>query len=223
MKTELLRVTQKLDVIEEDSETLEKDLYFSRIEDIGDRVMRIAPPFRRGFYLPPRPGRKIVVRVVADKVPYVFETTLLRYVSDQIPLWEVARPEKFEKIQMRENVRLDISLKVMLEPLNEGDDESKELRTITKDVSVGGALVALHRAVSIGDKYKIKLVFSSQLLLEAECEVVRLIPPMPPQEKYFVGVRFKEKDIDENLKKKIIQFIFCKQAEIRQKEKTWFG
>ena len=222
MKTELLRVTQKLDIIEENPETLEQELYFSRIEDVGERVLRIAPPFRRGFYLPPRPGRKIVARVVSDKIPYMFETTLARYIPDQIPLWEINRPEKFRKIQMRENVRLDIALKVTMAPL-EDDDETKILRALTKDVSVGGALFAVQHAIEIGERYMIKIVFSPQLILEAECEVVRLIPPTPPQDRYFAGVRFKEKDIDESLKKKIIQFIFLKQAELRQKEKTWFG
>ena len=54
-------------------------------------------------------------------------------------------------------------------------------------------------------------------------EVVRLIPPHPPQEKYFAGIKFKDKEIDDKLQKRIIQFIFFKQAEKRQKEKEWFG
>jgi c-di-GMP-binding flagellar brake protein YcgR len=222
MKVELLQVTQKLDVIETNQETQEQEIYFSRVEDIGTKSIMIAPPFRRGFYLPPWPGRTITVRVVAEKVPYLFESSLIRYVSDQIPLWEVTKPEQFRKIQMRENVRLDIGLKATLTPLYD-EDEGKIIKTVTKDVSAGGGLIVLPRALQVGDKYKVSIALSPEFILEAEGQVVRVLPPNPPQEKYFAGVKFKEKDIDETLKKKILRFIFLKQAEKRQKEKEWFG
>lgn len=222
MKAELLRVTQKLDVIETDPETQEQDIYFSRIEDISNNSMMITPPFRRGFYLPPRPGRIIVARVVIEKVPYVFDSSLIRYVAERIPLWEIAKPTKFVKKQMRENVRLDIALSVTLTPLY-NEDESKVIKTLTKDISAGGALIGWTKALQIGDKYKVVITLLPDFKLELEAEVVRIIPPHPPQEKYFIGVKFKEKDIDEPLKKKIIQYIFFKQAEKRQKEKEWFG
>lgn len=222
MKPELLRVTQKLDVIETDPDTAAQDVYFSRIEDVSTQTIMITPPFRKGFYLPPRPERKIAARVVADKVPYFFETTLLRYVSDQLPLWELVKPTSFLKMQLRENVRLDISLKATLAPLDELD-ETKFIKTVTKDLSAGGAMVVLAKAIPIGEKFIVSIVISQDWTLTAEAEVVRLIPPHPPQEKYFAGLKFKEKDIDDKLQKRLIQFIFFKQAEKRQKEKEWFG
>jgi c-di-GMP-binding flagellar brake protein YcgR len=222
MKPELLRVTQKIDVIETDSETAAQDVYFSRIEDVGAQTIMITPPFRKGFYLPPRPGRKIAARVVADKVPYFFETTLLRYVPDQLPLWELVKPVNFRKMQLRDNVRLDIGLRVTLAPLDELD-ETKFIKTMTKDISAGGAMVVLAKAATIGEKFIVAITISPDWTLTAEAEVVRLMPPVPPQEKYFAGLRFKEKDIDDKLHKRLIQFIFFKQAEKRQKEKEWFG
>ena len=222
MKPELLRVTQKIDVIETDPETAEQDVYFSRIEDVGKQTIMITPPFRKGFYLPPRPGRKIAARVVAEKVPYFFETTLLRYVPDQLPLWELVKPVNFVKMQLRENVRLDISLKVTLAPLDELD-ETNFIKTTTKDFSAGGLMVMLAKSVPLGSKFIATVTITPEWTLTAEAEVVRLMPPQPPQEKYFAGLKFKDKDIDDKLHKRIIQFIFFKQAEKRQKEKEWFG
>ncbi len=222
MKPELLRVTQKLDVIETDPETAEPDIYFSRIEDVGKETIMITPPFRKGFYLPPRPGRRVAARVVAEKVPYFFETTLVRYVPDQLPMWELVKPTNFRKMQLRENVRLDISLKATLAPLDELD-ETISIKTVTKDLSAGGAMVVLAKAIPIGAKFIVSIVISPDWTLTAEGEVVRLLPPQPPLEKYFAGIKFKEKDIDDKLQKRLIQFIFFKQAEKRQKEKEWFG
>lgn len=222
MKPELLRVTQKLEVIETDPETAEQDIYFSRIEDVGKETIMITPPFRKGFYLPPRPGRKVAARVVAEKVPYFFETSLIRYVPEQLPMWELVKPTSFRKMQLRENVRLDISLKATLAPLDELD-ESKFIKTVTKDISAGGAMVVLAKAIPIGETFIVSIVISPEWTLTARGEVVRLIPPHPPQEKYFAGIKFKDKEIDDKLQKRIIQFIFFKQAEKRQKEKEWFG
>lgn len=222
MKPELLRVTQKLEVIETDPETAEQDIYFSRIEDVGKETIMITPPFRKGFYLPPRPGRKVAARVVAEKVPYFFETSLIRYVPEQLPMWELVKPTSFRKMQLRENVRLDISLKATLAPLDELD-ESKFIKTVTKDISAGGAMIVLAKAIPIGENFIVSIVISPEWTLTARGEVVRLIPPHPPQEKYFAGIKFKDKEIDDKLQKRIIQFIFFKQAEKRQKEKEWFG
>ena len=222
MKPELLRVTQKLDVIETDPETGAQDIYFSRIEDVGKETIMITPPFRKGFYLPPRPGRRVAARVVAEKVPYFFETSLIRYVPEQLPMWELVKPTSFRKMQLRENVRLDISLKATLAPLDELD-ESKFIKTVTKDISAGGAMVVLAKAIPIGENVIVSIVISPEWTLTARGEVVRLIPPHPPQEKYFAGIKFKDKEIDDKLQKRIIQFIFFKQAEKRQKEKEWFG
>ena len=222
MKPELLRVTQKLEVIETDPETAEQDIYFSRIEDVGKETIMITPPFRKGFYLPPRPGRKVAARVVAEKVPYFFETSLIRYVPEQLPMWELVKPTSFRKMQLREIVRLDIRLKATLAPLDELD-ESKFIKTVTKDISAGGAMIVLAKAIPIGENFIVSIVISPEWTLTARGEVVRLIPPHPPQEKYFAGIKFKDKEIDDKLQKRIIQFIFFKQAEKRQKEKEWFG
>ena len=123
MRQDILRVTQKLDIIEEDPETLKKEIYFSRIEDVGEDFVLVTPPFRKGFYLPPRVGRMIAGRVVSNKIPYLFKANLLRYRSEQIPLWEISMPSSFSKSQLRENVRLEVSLSVTLEPVPGGEEK----------------------------------------------------------------------------------------------------
>jgi c-di-GMP-binding flagellar brake protein YcgR len=220
MKPDIFRVTQKLDVIEEDLETLQKEIFFSRIEDIGENTLLITPPFRRGFYLPPRIGRTIAARVVSDKVPYLFEATLLRYISEQIPLWEVSKPSNYHKIQLREDVRLDISLKVSLE-IMESEDENKIIRTLTRDLSAGGMQVVLPKELPIGTKVKVNVILCTDFTFEIQGTIVRLMPPLPPMNKYFAGIKFVK--VDAATKKKIIRYIFGKQAEIRMKEKEWFS
>ncbi len=217
--TEILRVTQKIDVIEENWESMEREVFFSRIEDIGEESIFITPPFRKGFYLPPRPGRIISARVVSDKVPYLFSATLLRYRSEPLPLWEMSKPSSFRKAQLREDVRLEISLPISLEILND-EPETKVIRTLTRDISAGGVQVVLVKPLPVGTKVGISVAIGDDFVLEMQGKVVRLNPPLPPLDKYFAGIKFNE--MDETTKKKVIRYIFGKQAELRMKEKEWF-
>jgi c-di-GMP-binding flagellar brake protein YcgR len=220
MKTEILRVTQKLDVIDADPENPQKDVFFSRVEDVGEDNLFIMPPFRKGAFLPPLIGRVVIARVVSDKVPYLFEATLLRYMTEQIPLWEVTKPLIFNKIQLREDVRLEIGLKVSLEVLKSGD-ERKIIQTLTKDLSASGMQVVLPKALSVGTIVRINVILGSEFLFATHGTIIRLVPPMPPVDKYFAGIKFSE--VDEPTKKKIIRYIFGKQTEMRMKERELFS
>ncbi len=220
MSTDLLQVTQKIDIIEENMETLAKDVFFSRVEDVGDNSIFITPPFRKGFYLPYRVGRIIVARVISSKVPYLFESTLLRYLSEQIPLWEIAKPISFNKIQLREDVRLDINIKVNLEILETGDAK-KVFQTLTRDLSASGMKVVLPKELPVGTIVKINVTLGPDFMFETHGTIIHLMSPMPPLDKYFAGIKYME--VDAATKKKIIAYIFCKQAEMRRKEKEWFS
>ena len=61
---------------------------------------------------------------------------------------------------------------------------------------------------------------SPDFVLETQGTIIRLMPPMPPLDKYFAGIQFGE--LEPATKQKIIRFIFSKQAELRMKEKEWF-
>jgi len=220
MKKEILQVTQKIDIVETDRNSQQQDVFFSRIEDIREASVLITPPFRKGLSLPPRIGRVISARVVSDKVPYLFEATLLSYISDQLPLWEVSKPSDYHKIQLRSDVRLEISLKADLELL-ELTDEKKIIKTLTKDLSAGGLQVVLPELLPVGTMVKINVTLLKDFVFESKGTILRLAQPLPPLDKYCAGIKFME--VDAATKKKIISYIFSKQAEKRMKEKEWFG
>lgn len=219
MKKDILRVTQKIDIVEEDFNTLKKEVYFSRVEDLRADSLLITPPFRKGFYLPPRTGRILTARVVFEKVPYLFESSLLRYISEQIPLWELSLPQNIKKIQMREDVRLDLGLPMMLTLQNDPED-GKTLKALLKDLSAGGMQIVLPRLFPVGTKLKLSVQLGDDFIFEPKGTIVRLTPPLPPLDKYLAGIRFDE--VDAATKQKIIRYIFGKQAEMRMKEKKWF-
>ena len=214
----ILRIAQKLDVIEEDLEKQEKRIYFSRVEDLREESVLILPPFQKGFTMPPRIGRVITAKVVSDRVPYLFEASLLSFISDQLPLWEISMPSRVRKIQMRENVRLSIILNAKLELLDPGR-EGTVINTLTKDISGGGMQVVLPVNLALGAKMKVSLPLLPDFTLETTGEIVRLLPPVTESEKLAAGIKFL--NLDHRVQNQIVKFIFAKECENRQKEKEW--
>mgnify|MGYP003605579440 CR=1 FL=1 len=215
---ELFHVAQKLDVIEENFETGRRNTYFSRIEDVREHSLLILPPFHKGFSLVPRIGRVITAKVVSERVPYLFDASLLSFISDQIPLWEISRPEQVTKVQLRENVRLGIVLNVSLELLDP-ERGGKVIKTLTRDISAGGIQVVLPESLPVGTKLRVYLPLPDCLVIDVEGIISRLIPPATDAERLSAGIRFAK--LDERIENQVIRFIFAKEAEIRQKEKVW--
>ncbi len=212
-------VTQKIDIIVEDPDTRQRQIYSSRVEDIGPGSMTIAAPYRRGFFLPPWPGRKLSVRVAADNCAFLFNTILLRTVEDPIPLWIISPPADLKKIQMRAHVRLHDVLDVKLELLEDTGDNTI-LTTLTKDISAGGIRVALSKPLTAGTKVKITLPLPGVCTLETMGEVIRDIPPEEPGDRHAAAIEFK--DIKERERGEIVKYIFKKQVERRKKEQELF-
>jgi c-di-GMP-binding flagellar brake protein YcgR len=214
----VFRIGQKLDVVEINPETQEQFVYLSRIEDVTENSLFITPPFRRGFYLPPHMGREITGRVTGDGCAHVFQAKLLANLIATPQMWEISMPTRYERIQLREYVRLDIALNTKLVFDNE-QKETKEITALTKDISSGGMRVMLLEKLPLGQLLEIALIFDSLWTLVVQGKVVRVVPPQLKHEKYGIGVQFLE--ISEKTKNRILRFIFSKQAERRQKEKKF--
>jgi len=209
---------QKVDIIEENPETNEKSTYFSRIEDIGLKSIFIAPPYRKGFYLPPKVGKIITMWITAESCAYLFSVELLGYPSAPVPFWEVALPINVKKIQRRQYVRFDIALDVKIEIEDKPGDP---IIALTKNVSAGGVQIVLQEPLPEDSRVKVILPLTSEATVVAKGEVIRIVFPQAPYEKITTAIKFSE--IEERARDLIIKYIFRKQAERRQKERTLFN
>jgi c-di-GMP-binding flagellar brake protein YcgR len=216
---DIFRITQSIEVLEEDQETGKRELYFSRIEDMSEESLFITPPFRRGFYLPPRQGRKIVARLPADTCSYLFEAVLLAYHSSSLPLWEISLPSTIKRVQMREFVRLDIALEIKIEFTDASGSEQSRV-SMSKNISAGGVQVVLLGPLPEKTKLNMTFSLSPQDQLQVEGELVRIIPPDQVGDKTCVAIKFGK--IEEKARQQIIKFIFQEQLERRKKERELF-
>ena len=216
---DIFRVTQKMEVIEYSSETQERHIFFSRVEDVGQNSIFISPPYRKGIYLPLYIGRTINARVVSEQCAYLFEASLLGSHSDQLPLWEISLPTNIRRIQMRDHVRLDTVLDLTLELTGEAY-EGKTIATLTKDISAGGLQAVVPEPLAPDIKVKVTLSLAPGITAEAEGEIIRVMLPDSPRDVFAAAIKFTQ--IDEKTRSQIIKYIFKKQTERRKKEQDLF-
>ncbi len=216
---EHIYITQKVEVIEEDFNTGHREVYYSRIEDIKGGKIMITAPYRKGFYLPPRVGRKLTLKVPGDGCAYVFEAELQRIEKQIISLWEIGVTSEAKRIQVREFVRVKIALNVRIEVV-EGPDRGKKFTSLTRDFSAGGMRVVLPFALFEKSRVNILLLMPHHSAIAVKGRVLRIIPPETEDDKMSGVIEFL--DVDERVRRHIIRFLFHKQAERRKKEKELF-
>lgn len=217
MDINIFPTLEKIDIIRNDVETQQQIIYSSFIESIGEQSMLIAPPFLDDVNMESHIGDIISVRVTTEECAYFFEATLLGYHWDVVSLWEISLPIHIQREQMRDYVRVKINLEVKLEFLNE-QCQRTVITTVTKDFSAGGLQVVMPMAPPADSKVMVILSMADSKNLKVKGEFVRIKYPKTAAQKHFASIKFCE--LDHKMISKIVKYLFDKQIERRQKERT---
>lgn len=181
--------------------------------------MFILSPFKERTQMQANIGDIINARVTAENCAYFFDAILLGYRWDNVPLWEISLPVNIQRTQLREYVRVKICLEVTLEFLDECC-QRKVVKTLTKDFSAGGLQVVMPVAPPADSKVMVMLSLADQTILKVRGEFVRIKYPKTTAQKHFASIRFCE--LNEKMTNKIVKYIFDKEIERRQKDRTLF-
>ena len=212
---------QKVSILMDESATGQKKILFqSRIEDIDDKYMTIAAPYRQKFFLPPHIGSMYTGRIAAQGCAYVFTVELLEYIDQPIQLWRTTFPSDIKRVQLRNFVRIDIILDVILEPVLK-ESHSGPIVTVTKDISASGIRVLMASPLPEKTILNISLPLEGGTIVHAVGQVMRIIPPEEEYHKYEMAISFTQ--IDEKIRGQIIKYIFRKQIERKKKEAAIFS
>ena len=102
---ENLKIGQRVEFYVEGDETR----YASRIEDMTDDTLEVAMPMtRQGVPVIPKDNEKLYGVAVGNQCRFRFFTVFkgTGQKDDRIPVWYVSKPEKMERFQNREFVRV---------------------------------------------------------------------------------------------------------------------
>lgn len=209
----IFKINQRLDIMLTKSYA---EQYSSRIEDIGTEHMVIAMPMSKGFPILLRPGNKFYGKILLAEAVYLFTSTFLDKRMQPLPIWIISKPEDVQKIQQRAFVRVDATLPVQVEILPENEqDPAQQLEVATRDISGGGLKIICKQPMLANTKLLLTINVPEAGLIQTAAEVMRVERPQPDRELYWVGVKFV--DMNEQIRSKIIRFVFKRQMEQRKK------
>ncbi|MCX7779289.1 MAG: PilZ domain-containing protein [Negativicutes bacterium] len=215
----LLKPNQKLEIMIARNGFVET--YKSRVEEIAATGMVLAMPMRQGYPIILSSGELFQGKFILDGTAYQFDCRYLEKKQRPLPVWLTSLPMNISKIQQRNFVRIDAVLDATLlipedtDARAASDNDSVQIKTITKDISGGGALVILKHPLPPGRLLSLSLTIPDAGVISAKSEVVRSEQPKSDQEVYWVALKFL--DISEKQRSLIIKHIFKLQLERRKK------
>lgn len=203
-----LRVNLQMTVRRRD-ESIE---YPTRVEDLDERQFKVAVPTEAGN-IPV--GSIVCLEFANEGGAFSFVSRVLGYEQTPVPVMVLQKPDKMERMQRRDYVRLEANITIDYSMLfTAAGDNGKRVRTQAKDISGGGLLFRAPGRLPLGTRLDVVLILDGTSI-HTVGEVVRELPDMDTQEGNWLGLRFV--DIDERDREAIIRYIFNQQRERRRR------
>ncbi len=209
----LIQINQRILV---NLKSAKESAYVSNIQDIKDGELTIAIPTRGTNPLNLNVGDLIDVSFISDSSRYEFQTRVVGWRYDNIPMYALALPETCKRVQLRRFVRVPAILEVLYAEVPEEGNNYQFVKATSLDLSGGGIRLLLKKNFSVGDKlvFKIDIPIRNGLeCLEITGRVVRSLPD-EHLEMYQTAVQFTE--ISRRQQDLIVRFTFSKMSEQRR-------
>ena len=114
------------------------DWYASSVQDINKKEIYIAIPIKETRTLLLFSNDQVDITFTADQARYLFTTEVIKRIQDNIPMYVLKRPAKYQRIQLREFVRVPLTLPVEYKLLKEHKEDRAVAQASSLDLSAGG-------------------------------------------------------------------------------------
>lgn len=193
--------------------------YQSRIEDASEDEICIAIPLSESSPLALKTGDYITVRLPLDTHCLEFTTQVTGMKMDIMPRFVISYPESIQRVQLRQDVRMDILLDVMYSILPEAGADPEYKKAAAVNISAGGIRIAVREPIQEETLLLIKFnlpVKGFVHFFEIESKIVRcqLVESKDHAAVYNLGLAFH--NINSRQKDFIYQFIFQKMSEMKR-------
>ncbi|HLQ97270.1 MAG TPA: flagellar brake domain-containing protein [Candidatus Dormibacteraeota bacterium] len=170
---------------------------------------------RTGFF--PNGTVLLATYIDQDKNLYQFRTKIQKRITLTIPglAIDIPKKEEIKQIQRREYVRIMTAVDIAIHPI---DDSFSPFTTVTNDISGGGMSIIIPHKIKLKEKQTV--IFTMVLHLKSKIKYVHLqgeIIRIYQQNKEFRTASIRFISITDKIRQLIIQFVFEKQREARNK------
>ncbi|SHK33941.1 c-di-GMP-binding flagellar brake protein YcgR, contains PilZNR and PilZ domains [Selenomonas ruminantium] len=208
---DILKIGQRVEFYVENDEKR----YASRIEDIADETLEVAMPMtRQGVPVIPRDGEKVYGVAVGHQCRYRFFTVFkgISHKDERIPVWYITMPDKVERFQNREFVRVKVNMTAKIRIVDE-DGTIHDAETVpVVDLSGSGICLALSHTIPVDIHASLELTgIPGAGNIDIMCRVVRCEPVERGDGTviYHAGAAFQH--LSRSLINQIVRYLFAVQ------------
>lgn len=194
--------------------------YRTRVEDSNANQVIVGAPFEKGAVAPIHVGTKIISEVIISEgkdqgryqAPCVVDRRLL---LQNLPMVVLRIAGEWRKIQLRDFVRVNVFVDAKIFPESAAKRKKQKNGEVglIKDISGGGLLLSSKTLFKHGKRILLSFSLEDKDFF-CQGKVVRVREDETANE---YGVSFLE--LDEGVRKEIIQFVYSRQLELYQKSK----
>lgn len=195
----------------------EEDWYVSSVQDISNHDFCISVPTQGQSPLVLHNGDIVKISLVSEKMARIeFETKVIGWRYDNIPLYVLALPKDSKRIQLRNFVRIPVMLEVYFSENVEGDHQPAFTKCTSLDISGGGIRLLLRQEYPAGTRLNLRILIPLNNRTE-EVEVVgRVVRSWPDKNVnlYQTAIQFTE--ISRKHEDLIVRFVLSKMSQQRR-------
>ncbi|MFZ5595976.1 MAG: flagellar brake protein [Bacillota bacterium] len=213
-----LELNKKIYVIKAGSNTQ----YVSSVEKLDGDEITIADPIFHSSSMKASVGDRLTVRVPLETHLIEFSTEIVRKTVDNIIFYVIRRPESFRRIQLRKDVRLNLTTDVLYSRLPCSPKGPQYKKALMLDISAGGVRISAPEPLKEGEQILLKFdlpIRNTVQTFQLESVVVRantFYDHTPPVHQ--AGLKYT--NITESQKDNIYNYIFSKMSEMRRQGKA---
>lgn len=208
---EILKIGQRVEFYVNNDDTR----YASRIEDITEAGLEVAMPVN-SKHVPVIPiiNEKVYGVAVGNQCRYRFFTVFkgIDRKDGRIPIWHITMPDKVERFQNREFVRVKVNMMAGIRIIDDEGTISDEETVPVVDLSGSGICFAMNREISGASKVGLELQgIPGAGTIDVMCHVVRVSPVERSDGTiiYHVGAAFEH--LPRDISNKIVRYLFSVQ------------
>jgi len=195
----------------------------SRVADISQEKLSVELPIDKEtgrLKIIPSGSRIKVWYVFDDHGQFTFETEVVGIIKGQVPLLILKHPQRFERLQRRDYLRVSASLEAAIKLI--GSNEEQWGWSVVRTIDIGGGGIQFllpHSKIKLEQQIKgwIALPFKSGSIehVSFKGRVTRVSQPNESSKIYLISINFIE--IHEIMRANIIRYCYEKQVEINKK------
>lgn len=171
-----------------------------------------APLSRRQEVLIP-PGTRVRLQLALPDGLRRFSAVVRDRLPTSPPSLELTWPEDFQRIQRRDNVRVDATLRVQVCRVRKDDSRGPPLFGVTSDISAGGVRIRLAEPIEILTKVELLMTFPGDVEHRCDARVLRRgeLTQAVTDLRHWMALEFTE--ITEVVRREITRLVFELQRE----------